>query len=49
MTYAHTIQNACKAGLALCGWDTEQNEPEWIGSKEAWKEFRLLESDPELL
>lgn len=47
MTYAHTIQNACRAGLVLGGLD--EGEPQWIGTKAQWDLFRLLESDPELL
>jgi hypothetical protein len=48
ITRAHTIQNAGKAGLALCGQE-EDGTPEWIGTQEQWKEFRLLEADPELI
>jgi len=45
MTYAHTIQSACRAGLILGG--IEDGKPQWIGNKKEFALFDLLESNPE--
>ena len=48
ITYAHTIKNACRAGLILAGEDSD-NEPEWIGKSDQLAQFRKWESDENLL